>query len=125
MSAITPTQISFRQILIATDLSDASANALNYAKAIAKRFASHMVLVHVCHPVSHLTIPQGGWIEDPATLRGEEEKTYALRTKLRGEGYEDDAITTYGQIEHEILSLAKADGADLVVLGTHPRLLFE
>jgi hypothetical protein len=61
MSAITPTQISFRQIPIATDLSDASANALSYAKAIAKRYASHMMLVHVCHPVRHLAIPQGGW----------------------------------------------------------------
>jgi hypothetical protein len=69
MSAITPTEISFRQILIATDLSDASANALNYAKAIAKRYASHLVLVHVCRPVRHLAIREGGWVEDLITQR--------------------------------------------------------
>ena len=47
MTVIAPSQISFRQILIATDFSDASSNALHYAKAIAKRYASHLVLVHV------------------------------------------------------------------------------
>ena len=57
MNAIAPSQISFRQILIATDLSDASSNALHYAKAIAKRYASHLVLVHVCHPVAHIPRP--------------------------------------------------------------------
>jgi nucleotide-binding universal stress UspA family protein len=128
MSAITPTEISFRQILIATDLSDASANALNYAKAIAKRYASHLVLVHVCRPVRHLAIREGGWVEDLITQRVEEE-IYSLGAELREEGYAAEAVTTYGQIEQEILSLAKADGADLVVLGTHgprgmERLLF-
>lgn len=131
MKAITHAQISFRQILVATDFSNVSANGLNYAKAIAKRYASHIVLVHDCRPVSHLAIPEGGWVEDPVTQRVEEETyaTYALGAELRGQGYEADAVTTYGQIEHEILSLAKSDGADLLVLGTHgprgiERLLF-
>lgn len=75
MNAIAPSQISFRQILIATDFSDASSNALHYAKAIAKRYASQLVLVHVCHPVAHIPI-------DGATQRIEEEKTYALRTEF-------------------------------------------
>ncbi|MGH9617167.1 MAG: universal stress protein [Acidobacteriaceae bacterium] len=119
MNVITSPQISFRQVLIATDLSDASSNALQYAKAIAKQYASHLVLVHVCQPVAHIPIPQGGWIEDGATQRIEEEKTYALGTELRAEGYVADAVTTYGQIEHEVLSLAEARGADLIVLGTH------
>ena len=87
MSAIIPAQISFRQILIATDLSDASANALNYAKAIAKRYASHIVLVHVCQPVRHLAIREGGWVEDLITQRVEEE-IYSLGAELREEGYE-------------------------------------
>jgi nucleotide-binding universal stress UspA family protein len=120
MSAITPAQISFRQILIATDLSDASTNALNYAKVIAKQYASHILLVHVGQPVRHIAIPQGGWVEDQSTQRVEEE-TYALGAKLRGEGYEAKAITRYGQIEHEILALAKSDDADLIVVGTHGR----
>jgi nucleotide-binding universal stress UspA family protein len=120
MSAIALSRISFRQILIATDLSDASANALNYAKAIAKRHASHIVLAHVCKPASYIAIPEGGWVEDLVTQRAEQE-TYALGAELRGEGYAVDAIITYGPIEHEILSLAKSDGADLIVLGTHGR----
>lgn len=120
MSAIIPTQISFRQILIATDLSDASANALNYAKAIAKRYASHIVLAHVCQSPSYIAIPEGGWAEDLATQKAKEE-TEALGAELRVEGYAADAVTTYGPIEHEVLSLAKSDGVDLVILGTHGR----
>ncbi len=120
MKAITPTQISFRRIFVATDLSNASTNALNYAKAIAGRYASHIALVHVCRPVMHLAIPEGGWLEEPVTQRAEGD-TYALGAELRREGYAADAVIAYGQIEHEILSFAKADDADLLVLGTHGR----
>ena len=35
MPAISPSQVSFKEILVASDLSDASENAVNYAKAIA------------------------------------------------------------------------------------------
>ena len=33
------------EILVASDFSDASSNALGYAKSMAKRFGSHIVLV--------------------------------------------------------------------------------
>lgn len=120
MKAITPTQVSFRRILVATDLSTASRNALNYAKAIAGRYASHIALVHVCRPVMHLAIPEGGWLEEPVTKRAEGD-TYVLGAELRREGYAADAAIAYGQIEHEILSFAEADDSDLLVLGTHGR----
>lgn len=120
MSVTTPAQIFFRQILIATDLSSASANALDYAKVIAKQYASHILLVHVCQPIRHVAIPQGGWLEDQSMEKLEEE-TYALGADLRAEGYEAKAITRYGKIEHEILALAKSDDADLIIVGTHGR----
>jgi len=120
MGAIAPTQIRFRQILVATDLSSISANALNYAKAIARRYVSHIVLVHVCPPISYLAIPEGGWVENTVPQRTEEE-VKELEAGLRAEGYAAEAVTPYGPIEHEIRSLAKAEGVDLVVVGTHGR----
>ena len=128
MNAIAHSQISFREILVATDLSTASANALNYARAIAKRYGSHVVVVHVCQPTSYLAIPEGGWVEDTVTQKAEEE-TKALGAELRAEGYETEAINASGSIKGEVISLAKAHAADLVVLGTHgkrgiERLLF-
>lgn len=120
MRATTPAQISFRQILVPTDLSEISANALNYAKAIAKRHASRIVLLHVGQPVRHIAIPQGGWVEEQVKERVEEEAS-ALVAELRGEGYKVNAVTRYGQIVHEILALAKSDDADLIVVGTHGR----
>lgn len=128
MNAIAPTQISFREILVATDLSDASASALSYAKAIAKRYASHIVLTHVCKPPNYIAIPEGGWLEDTVTQKSDEE-IEALGAQLRAEGYATEAINAFGSIKDEVMLLAKAHDADLVVLGTHgkrgiERLLF-
>lgn len=128
MNDIAPAQVSFREILVATDLSDASTTALAYAKAIAKRYASHIVLVHIGQPPRHIAIPQGGWVDDPIIHRSEKE-IEALEAKLRVEGYATEAINAFGSIEREVKSLAKAHDADLVVLGTHgkrgiERLLF-
>jgi nucleotide-binding universal stress UspA family protein len=128
MNAIAPSQISFREILVATDLSSASVNALNYAKIIATRYSSHVVVVHVCQPTSYLAIPEGGWVEDTVAQKAEEE-IEALGAELRAEGYETEVINASGSIKDEVMSLAKAHDADLVVLGTHgkhgiERLLF-
>lgn len=128
MNTIAPSQISLRQILVATDLSGASTKALQYAKALAKHYASHIVLVHVYPPIKYLAIPEGGWVEDPVIQRTEEE-IETLEMELQREGYAAEAISASGLVEHEVLALAKAHDADLVVLGTHgkrgmERLLF-
>jgi nucleotide-binding universal stress UspA family protein len=120
MNTIAPSQVSFRQILVATDLSDASTKALQYAKALAKHYASHVILAHVGPPTKYLAIPEGGWVENPNTQRTEEE-IEALEKELQREGYAAKAINASGLVGHEVLALAKAHDADLVVLGTHGR----
>ena len=101
MSAITPTQISFRQILIATDLSDASANALNYAKVLAKRYDfSHCA--GACLQATQLHCNTGRWLGRRSVTQKSEEEIEALGAELRAEGYATEAINTFGSIKDEI-----------------------
>ena len=120
MTTVAPTPISFQQLLVASDLTDASENAINYAKAIAKRYGSHILLVHVSTSVNRIPIPEGGWIEDQSVQRIEEQ-VEAQGVALREAGFLADAINAYGSVRTEIQSLAYAHRADLIVLGTHGR----
>jgi nucleotide-binding universal stress UspA family protein len=120
MVATTSSRISLAQVLIATDLSDASTNAMDYAKAVAKRYASHIVLVHVCQPDNPIAIPERGWTKSYFEQKAEE-RMEMLGAELRSEGFSAMSTCKYGPVESEILSLAKVHHADLVVLGTRGR----
>jgi nucleotide-binding universal stress UspA family protein len=111
--------VSFKEILVASDLSDASTNAIGYAKAIAKHYSSHIVLAHVSDPVAPIAIPEGGWIQENANVI--EEQMQAAGVALRAEGLAVDAVNTYGSIRQEIEAIADEYQSDLIVLGTHGR----
>ena len=119
MTTITIPEISFKEILVASDLSDASTNAVGYAKAIAKHFGSHIVLAHVSDPAAPIAIPEGGWIQDYANQV--EEQMQTAGAALREEGLAADAVNTYGAVRQEIAALADEYQTDLIVLGTHAR----
>ncbi|HZD47715.1 MAG TPA: universal stress protein [Silvibacterium sp.] len=119
MTTTTATEITFKEILVASDLSDASLKATDYAEAIAKRFGSHIVLAHVSDPGSPIAIPEGGWIQEAANLI--EKQMQAAAVALRAEGLAADAVNTYGGVKQELEALADANHSDLVVLGTHGR----
>jgi len=119
MTTTTIPEVSFKEILVASDLSDASANAIGYAKAIAKHCHSHIVLAHVSDPLAPIAIPEGGWIQETANQI--EEQMQAAGVALREEGLTADAVNTYGSVRQEIEALAGEYGSDLIVLGTHGR----
>lgn len=120
MTATISSRISLAQIVIATDLSDASTNAMYYAKAFAKRYAAHIILVHVCQPYNPLAIPESGWTGSYSQQKAEEQMEM-LGAELRSEGFSAVSTCAYGPVESEILSLAQVHHADLVVLGTQGR----
>jgi nucleotide-binding universal stress UspA family protein len=112
-------EVSFKEILVASDLSDTSTNAVAYAKAIARRFGSHIVLAHVSDPMAPIAIPEGRWIRENANQI--EEEMQAAGVALRAEGLAADAVNTYGSIRQEIGAIADEYQSDLIVLGTHGR----
>ena len=50
-------RIDFKQILLATDFSDASRRALDYAIVLAKRYHSALLIVHAIPPDPHAPAP--------------------------------------------------------------------
>jgi len=119
MTTTTIPEVSFKEILVASDLSDASTNAVGYAKAIAKHYGSHIVLTHVSDPAAPLAIPEGGWIQEEANRI--EEQMQAAGLALREEGLDAESVNTYGSVRQEIQAVADENNSNLIVLGTHAR----
>lgn len=114
--------IKFSEILIATDFSDASDNALAYAKGMARNFDSELLLVHVTAPVAHVAIPEGGWVDDDsARIQFELEATQGAGAALRSEGFKAIQLCAFGGVANEITQAAAEHHADLIVTGTHCR----
>ena len=59
MTTLSLPAVSFRELLVASDLSPASEKALGYAKAIAMRHGSHILVLHVSKPIARIPIPRG------------------------------------------------------------------
>ena len=124
MTTIAPSQIAFKEILVASDLSDVSEKAIGYAKSIARRFGSHLLLAHISEPANPVAIPEGEWIPDDSESHVEEQ-VEAAGVALRAEGFSAEAVNNYGPVKYEIEALAADRDADLIVLGTHARHGFE
>jgi len=116
----------FRQILVATDLTPTSRNAVTRADALARDEGAHLHIIHV--------------VRDPATQPWAVESYGVdwdgLRTEARGDGRRalvaatrrlsrDSRLTTLevlmGAPPDEILEYAKRHAIDLIVVGTHAR----
>lgn len=115
----------FKTILFATDFSECSAVAFDYAYSLAKKCGSKLLLVHV--------------ISEPVDLRGFyvphvsfdllekeiEDGAQKMMTEFCGKNFEaDDEYEVFivpGLAYSEIIKQAEQHNADLIVLGTHGR----
>ena len=121
MTTATAPAIKFSEVLIATEFSDVSDNALAYAKSLARTFESELLLVHVADPLAHVAIPQGGWADDPARITKEVETTQSAGASLRSEGFKAQEFCAFGGVADEIGHVAGERDVDLIVTGTHCR----
>lgn len=129
MQTATPTRIQLQEILAATDFSDTSAKALSYAKALARRFGSHLLLVHVSEPLPAVEPRAATWFDIEQTVSPLDEALDSEAASLRSEGMNAESINAEGSAGHEIVLLARAHKSELIVVGTHghrgfDRLLF-
>ena len=117
--------ISIQQILLPTDFSASSEQAISYACEFAKRFKAQLHLLHVVQPIA---LP--GYIGPlPQAILEPEE---AAKKEL--DGWEppslEDAKSVFRVIRTgapfvEIVRYAKEQNIDLIVMGTHGRSAFE
>ena len=109
--------VSFKNILLATDFSDASERAFAYATAIARLHGSKIYLVHVISPGSNSLIP-----EIPERLRREaaqEIESLANRSELKQIARE--TVLRTGSVWRVLSAVIYEQNIELIVLGTHGR----
>ncbi len=113
-----PAGLSFRNILLATDFSDASEKAFHYATAIARIYASKIYLVHVLYPESMAYAPEPAIGRIPYEAE-RKMNTLAGRSELQEVAHE--SVLLSGSMWSALSAVIKERNIDLIVLGTHGR----
>jgi nucleotide-binding universal stress UspA family protein len=115
----------WKRILCPIDFSDASRAALEAVAELSKRYGARVALFHA-YPVPGYTFPDGSFVASSKMLEelAEQANRHMQEWKeLAGKlGIAQvETATAIGEPAHEILAFAKAQQADLVVIGTHGR----
>lgn len=110
----------FKQVVVATDFSEASGSAIELAVAIALQDGAALTVVHVSElPLFPETVPPVDLIK--AITEEDEKRLDALMATLRDRCPGARPVLRTGSAWEEILAAAAEARADLVVLGTHGR----
>ena len=116
---------SIQRILVPTDFSDPSNEALATAMAFATAFGGKLDLVHVALAVSYVLPPPLDLAPLPFDMtKSLEQATVGLASeeaRVRAAGLACETATLFGRPDTEIVTRATATKADLIVMGTHGR----
>ena len=116
---------SIQRIVMATDFSDASAEALETAVGFARDCGASLDLVHVATevaypvppPVDLLRMP----IDLPSVVAEASSRLQLEEVRVRALGVACESNVLVGRAPAEIVDHAEKAGADLIILGTHGR----
>jgi universal stress protein A len=110
--------ILLQKILVATDFGPTSEAALEYARGLARRFGSSLHVLHVAE--NSFLRPTA---VDPQTFREAAWRslTERLTEEDRNELHAKPILEMSDEPSEAIVSYAKAEGVDLIVMGTHGR----
>ena len=122
MAPSVATRVAFKNILFATDFSEASERALLHALATAKRYDSKLCVIHVAAPETQTP----NLMETlPLELDWQKQRAQASLAKLDDfeplHMYPHETILRQGNPWLELSSIIEDKGIDLIVLGTHGR----
>jgi nucleotide-binding universal stress UspA family protein len=113
-------RVTFKNILVATDLSSAAGKGLDYAAEIARRYGATLHVVHVVGRPVYPYAPAAAWPK-----LAEEEQAFRREAKARFEEQlqllPHELIFQEGEVWQTLSHLIRAKQADLLVLGTHGR----
>jgi len=121
MTTSAPVKIGFDRILVPVDFTDVSKRAVDYARAIARRHKSSLILAHVSVDLSPHTQPEVVWFEQLSVRKPAEEQLHEWGRELESAGLYTSTEFLTGAIQEEVLNTAERDACDLIVLGTHGR----
>jgi nucleotide-binding universal stress UspA family protein len=113
---------TLRRVVVATDLSEASAGALGVAADLARMCAAELLIVHVLTDIEEPRSVKDTLGMDPGDLlerrAGEAEGRLRRLESMVGTGHAH-AVVRCGSAAAEIVRLATEAAADLIVLGWH------
>jgi nucleotide-binding universal stress UspA family protein len=121
--------ITIKNLVVATDFSEAADAALAYGRSVARAFGATLHVVHVVEDVFSRagSVAAGSTNSVIAELyrsleeAGREQLAQVITDEDRRDLHVKPVVLTASSAGHEIVRYAEACGADLVVMGTHGR----
>jgi nucleotide-binding universal stress UspA family protein len=118
-----------KTILVPTDFSELSGEAVQTAIAFAKVFGARIELVHVFVEPAYVLPPPIDMATFPFDMTQILDRVQigldAERDRVKEAGVTVETTTLSGRAAPEIVAYAKKIGADLIVMGTHGRSGFQ
>ncbi len=113
----------FKEILVATDFSETSEQALELTLEMARESGADVTVVHTCEIPSSIYTEQAFAITDlmQPIIDGAEEKLEAFMASVRDRFPRAKGVLKVGIAWEQILAAAVEVHADLIVIGTHGR----
>jgi universal stress protein A len=116
---------SLKRILVPTDFSDPSEEALKTAMAFGQTFGALLDLVHVAveatyplpPPIDVASLP----LDIGPALERAAEGLAVEEARVRAAGIRCESATLVGRADQEIVERARTTAADLIIMGTHGR----
>lgn len=109
----------YKKVLFATDFDEVGINAAKKAKKIADENQAQLCLVHVIEPIPAYAYPGfAGFAEVEVSIREQAEAELAKLAESIGIN-KDHTHLEFGATKQEVLRVAKEQGVDLIVTGSH------
>jgi nucleotide-binding universal stress UspA family protein len=116
---------SLKRIVVATDFSEVSAEAVEMAVAFAQESGATLDLVHVATEATYPVPPPMDMLRMPIDIAAAmDEASRRLATeeeRVRARGVACESNVLVGRADAEIVGYADKTHSDLIVLGTHGR----
>ncbi len=117
----TPTKLSLKTLLVATDFSPASENALRFATNLSRVYGAKLVLAHVLPPPQE-AVTEHRICDHDAKLRAATRAQLAKVGDFESfAGLEHEEVILEGTPQEAVPDFIRKRDADLVILGTHGR----
>ncbi len=118
--------LKIKRILCPVDFSEFSDKAYDYAYSLAQRYDAHLLVEHVVQPsslaYSYNGFPEAATIDLDSELAATAEKRLQELAKSQaGDPLKPEMVVHRGFIADSILTYARQQNVDLIVMGTHGR----
>jgi nucleotide-binding universal stress UspA family protein len=115
------TLVSIKQILFATDFSHSSARALPYALAIAEKYGAKLYAAHITPEPIGLPAAVREGLQGLGVKHQRDDREGLARLEAQLQRVRHEVLSREGDVWTELSEITRAEGIDLIVVGTHGR----